>query len=110
VVSVQFWSVPASQYKTGPKPCAAAGRAKAAKTPDIINIARNVFVLVFITSYIPILDRGLNKGVVYRVGSPPLILDGLYQGSCQEGQSFASRSGITNQRRSVTIGEYSARR
>jgi hypothetical protein len=81
---VQFWSVPASQYKTGPKLCAAAGRAKAARTPDITNIARNAFVLVFIASYVPILDRGLNKGVVCRVGSPPLILDGLYQGPCQE--------------------------
>jgi hypothetical protein len=66
VVSVQFWSVPASQYSTGPKPCAAAGRAQAARTIDITNAAKNALVLTFIGLRIPLIDRGLNNGVVYR--------------------------------------------
>jgi hypothetical protein len=61
MVSVQFWSVPASQYRTGPKPCAAAGRAKAARTANITSTAKNVLVLIFIGLRIPLIDSELNR-------------------------------------------------
>jgi hypothetical protein len=48
IVSVQLLSDPVSQYRTGPKPCADTGRAKAARTSGITNATKNILVLIFI--------------------------------------------------------------